>query len=143
MERIYSRVEPERLLHIVFRDSEIGDSCDQEEHRTRIAPSDCNLQVAHLNMNRGHTFRPHFHLVRRREIQKTQECWVVICGSVHVTYYDIDGTIVEQRLILPGDVSVTLEGGHNYLACENDTRVVEVKLGPFIGVGVDKDYLDK
>lgn len=143
MERIYSRIEPERLLHIVFRDAEIGSSLDQADHRTRIAPSDQGLQVAHLNMKNGHTFRPHFHLIRPREIQRTQETWVVISGTVLVSYYDIDGQMIERRLLLPGDVTVTLEGGHNYLACEDDTRVVEVKLGPFVGVTADKDYLDK
>ena len=66
-----------------------------------------------------------------------QESWVVISGKVKVTYYDLDLSIVDEDILSPGDVSITLEGGHNYLFLE-DSVVYEYKTGPYTGIENDK-----
>ena len=42
----------------------------------------------------------------------------------------------------PGDVSITLYGGHNYEILEENTRVLEYKTGPYYGQTEDKVFLD-
>jgi hypothetical protein len=46
-----------------------------------------------------------------------------------------------QKEIGPGDCSMTFQGGHNYLALEEDTVVYEYKTGPYYGHAMDKVQL--
>ena len=55
MEKIYSKVKPDKLLHIINRFSDI-------DGRTDIVPKENFLQCASLNMNKGDTFKPHKHV---------------------------------------------------------------------------------
>ena len=49
MEKIYSKVEPDRLLHIIYRLSEF-------EGRQEIVPVDNFIQCSSLKMEKGKTF---------------------------------------------------------------------------------------
>ena len=63
-------------------------------------------------------------------------------GKVEVTFYDIDDTIVDKRILETGDLSVTLFGGHNYLILEDNTLVLEYKTGPYYGQANDKVFIE-
>ena len=39
---------------------------------------------------------------------------------------------------MAGDFAVLLAGGHGYEIQEDDTRIIETKNGPFLGVDLDK-----
>lgn len=136
MDDIYSRVVPDTLLHRVIR------AIDFTEDRTDASPDSEGLQLAFFEMPNEKTFRPHVHVSRPREIPITQECWIIHRGCVLATYYDIDGQVVEQRTLLPGDATITFRGGHKYKSMEDGSRIFEVKTGPFVGVTADKEYLD-
>ena len=62
-------------------------------------------------------------------------------GSILVTYYDTDGTLLEKVTLNTGDISFTLEGGHTYEIMEDDTLVYEYKTGPYEGQEKDKVFL--
>lgn len=136
MYNIYSRVNPEKLLHLVHRMNEITE-------RDNVAPDSQFLQLATLRMPRGKTFRPHQHIWKpapRAEVI-AQESWVVIKGSVRVYFYDTDGALLETTVINAGDCSMTFEGGHTYEILDDDTVVYEYKTGPYTGVENDKVFL--
>lgn len=137
MEKIYSKVEPDKLLHIINRLSEI-------EGRTEMVPENNFIQCATLKMEKDKTFKPHKHIEKHRvhEKQIAQESWVVIKGSVKCIFYDIDDTIIAEPILYPGDASFTLYGGHTYLILEDDTIVYEYKTGPYEGQALDKTFLD-
>ena len=135
MKLIYSEQDPEKLLHIICRKEELGFSKKAEEHRIDVAPEDQFLQVAALQMNNGKTFKPHRHLWKDGEKKViAQESWVVIAGSVTVTLYDLDDTIIAEEHLKAGDLSMTFNGGHNYLATSPNTFVYEFKTGPYKGI---------
>ena len=137
MDKIYSKVEPDTLLHIVNR-------LDEIEGRTDIAPEEEFLQLATLKMKKNTTFRPHKHIYKKGEEQCiAQESWVVIKGKVKVIMYDLDDTIIATPILNPGDCSMTFRGGHNYLILEEDTVVYEYKTGPYKGVENDKTFLNQ
>jgi len=94
MEKIYSKVEPDKLLHIINRLSEI-------EGRTEVVPEDNFIQCATLKMHNGKTFPPHKHITKNRtyENQIAQESWVVIRGSVKCIFYDLDDTIIAEPIL--------------------------------------------
>ena len=137
MEKIYSKVEPQKLLHVINRLSEI-------ENRTDVVPEDNFIQCATLKMESGKTFRPHKHISKTRthENQIAQESWVVIKGSVKCIFYDLDDTIIAEPVLYPGDASFTLYGGHTYQILEDDTIVYEYKTGPYEGQKLDKVFLE-
>lgn len=136
MEKIYSKVEEGKLLHIINRLSEI-------EKRTEVVPEDNFIQCATLKMEKDKTFPPHKHITKQRtyEAQIAQESWVVIKGSVRCKFYDIDDTLIAEPVLYPGDASFTLYGGHTYEILEDDTIVYEYKTGPYEGQKLDKVFL--
>ena len=137
MEKIYSKVEPNKLLHVINRLSEI-------EGRTEIIPEDNFIQCATLKMEKGKTFQPHKHITKDRHYPKqiAQESWVVIKGKVKCIFYDIDDNIIATPILEAGDASYTLYGGHTYEILEEDTIVYEYKTGPYEGQKLDKTFID-
>jgi len=137
MEKIYSKIDPNKLLHIVVRKEDFLDG------RQDIVDENQFIQCSILRLESGKTFRPHKHIWKERTQNViAQESWVVIQGSVQPTFYDLDDTIIDVDIVLyAGDASFTLEGGHNYLILEDDTFVYEYKTGPYEGQEMDKTFL--
>jgi hypothetical protein len=136
MEKIYSKTDPTKLLHIIFRKEEMTPG------RQDLVSEEHFIQCSALNMETGKTFRPHKHIWKERTRNViAQESWVVIQGSVKCIFYDIDDTILAEPILYPGDASFTLEGGHNYLILEDNTLVYEYKTGPYEGQALDKTFL--
>jgi cupin fold WbuC family metalloprotein len=134
MHKIFSKVEPDTLLHLIYRKEEISG-------RTNIAPDDEFLQLASLKMAKGTTFKPHKHIIVEKTTNIAQESWLVIQGSVRCIFYDLDDVILEEPVLYPGDCSMTFRGGHNYLILEDDTIVYEYKTGPYLGIEMDKEFI--
>jgi hypothetical protein len=137
MEKIFSKVDPEKLLHIIVRKEDITPG------RMDIVPEENFIQCSMLNLQKDKTFIPHKHIWKERTRNViAQESWIVIQGSVKCILYDIDDTIIYEPILYPGDASFTLEGGHNYLILEDDTLVYEYKTGPYEGQKFDKTFID-
>jgi len=138
MEKIYSKIEKDKLLHIINR-------LDDINGRDDVVPEDNFIQCATLKMNKGKTFPPHKHIVKNRHYteQIAQESWVVIRGSVKCILYDLDDTIIATPIIKAGDASFTLYGGHTYEILEEDTIVYEYKTGPYEGQSLDKTFINE
>ena len=137
MNKIYSKVDPNKLLHIIVRKEDITSG------RTEVVPENHFIQCALLNMEDGKTFKPHRHIWKAGEEQCiAQESWVVVQGKVKVIMYDLDNTIIHEPILESGDASFTLEGGHTYEILEDDTLVYEYKTGPYKGIENDKEFLD-
>ena len=136
MEKIYSKTETNKLLHIVVRKS------DLKSGRLDVIPEDNFIQCAVLNMKNGKTFQPHKHIWKTRTRNViAQESWIVIQGRVQCHFYDIDDTIISEPILEPGDASFTLEGAHTYTILEDDTLVYEYKTGPYEGQKLDKEFI--
>ena len=135
MEKIYSKVREGTLLHMVSRLSDI-------EGRKDLVPPENFIQCATLRMDKGKTFKPHKHIFSTKTYDKiAQESWVVIKGSVKCIFYDLDDSIIAEKVLHQGDASFTLLGGHNYVSLEDDTIVYEYKTGPYEGQEYDKTFI--
>jgi cupin fold WbuC family metalloprotein len=135
MKEIYSKVQTGLLLHIVHHKDEFA------ETRNDLIESDEFLQVSTLNLPKDKTFKPHKHIAIDKQTTTTQESWVVIQGKVKVQLYDLDDQIIAEEVLNPGDLSLTLHGGHNYIALEENTLVYEFKTGPYLGQEKDKVFI--
>jgi hypothetical protein len=138
MEKYYSKVNNNKLLHIVNRFEDI-------KGREDIIPPDNFIQCASLKMEKGKTFRPHEHIKKERTYKEkiAQESWIIIRGRVRCILYDLDDTILATPVLNVGDASFTLEGGHTYEILDEDTIVYEYKTGPYEGQFNDKRFLDE
>tara|TARA_R100001510_G_C7626036_1_gene185870 strand:+ start:570 stop:986 length:417 start_codon:yes stop_codon:yes gene_type:complete len=135
---IYSKVKPDKLLHIVVRKGDLVSG------RTEVVSEEHFIQCALLNMEKGKTFKPHKHIWKNRTRDViAQESWVVIQGKVKCTFFDIDDNVIEEPVLEPGDASFTLEGGHTYTILEDDTLVYEYKTGPYEGQELDKVFINE
>lgn len=136
MEKIYSKVEEGKLLHIINR-------LDEIDGRQEVVPEDNFIQCATLKMANGKTFPPHKHITKDRHYteQIAQESWIVIRGRVKCKFFDIDNTLIAEPILEAGDASFTLYGGHTYEILEDDTIVYEYKTGPYEGQALDKTFL--
>ena len=138
MKKIYSKIEPNKLLHIIVRKD------DLVKGRTEVVSEEHFIQCALLNMEKDKTFKPHKHIWKNRTRDViAQESWVVIQGKVKCTFFDIDDNIISEPILEPGDASFTLEGGHTYTILEDDTLVYEYKTGPYEGQELDKVFIDE
>ena len=135
MQKIYSKIEPGTLLHLIYRLTEV-------EGRTNISPDNEFLQLASIKMKKGQTFKAHKHIILEKTTNIAQESWLVIKGSVKCIFYDLDDQIIAEPILYPGDCSMTFRGGHNYLILEEDTIVYEYKTGPYMGQQLDKMFLE-
>jgi cupin fold WbuC family metalloprotein len=137
MNIIYSKVEPEKLLHIIVRKEDLTPG------RVEVVSEEHFIQCALLNMEKDKTFKPHKHIWKNRTRDViAQESWVVIQGKVKCTFFDIDDNIIAEPILNSGDASFTLEGGHTYTILEDDTLVYEYKTGPYEGQKLDKEFID-
>lgn len=137
MEKIYSKVLADKLLHVVYR-------VEDFDGRQDIIPAENFIQCATLKMNDGKTFSPHKHIKKERTYKEkiAQESWVVIRGKVRCLFYDLDDTLLATPILNSGDASFTLEGGHTYEILQDDTLVYEYKSGPYEGQENDKVFLE-
>lgn len=136
MEKIFSKVNPKKLLHVVTRKSKVMDG------RQNIISENNFIQCSFLKLGEGATFKPHKHIWKERtQSVIAQESWVVLQGSVKCIFYDLDDTLLSEHILYVGDASFTLEGGHNYLILEDDTIVYEYKTGPYEGQLFDKTFI--
>jgi len=145
MEKIYSKVEPNLLLHIIHR---FDDFDKMESFRKEIIEPDQFIQCAALNMDKGKTFRPHKHIYKERHYKKqiAQESWIILSGKVIAKFFDLDGTLLKEVILNELDASFSLTGGHTYFALEEGkygkVRVYELKTGPYEGQEFDKEFFN-
>lgn len=144
MDKIYSKIEKDKLLHIVCRLNNMEESLKEiNSHRIDIVPDDNFIQCSFLKMDEGKTFKPHKHIKKEKfyKQQIAQESWIIIKGRVKAIFYDLDDTIIATPVLEAGDTSFTLEGGHNYEILEDNTIVLEFKTGPYEGQKLDKVFI--
>ena len=135
MEKIYSKIKIDTLLHIVLRKE------DAQEPRLDIIDADQFLQLATMKLQKGKIFQPHRHIYDEKTTKITQESWVVIQGMAKAILYDLDDKVLSEEVLKPGDCSITLLGGHNYEILQDDTIIYEFKTGPYMGPGRDKESI--
>jgi cupin fold WbuC family metalloprotein len=136
MIEIYSKVNPDVLLHIVVRKE------DFEPGRKDVVNNNEFLQCALLNMEKGKTFQPHKHIWKQgpRKVI-AQESWVCFSGKVRCILYDLNDKVIAEPILKAGDMSMTFEGAHTYEILEDNTMVAEFKTGPYHGQLKDKEFI--
>jgi hypothetical protein len=99
------------------------------------------IQVGTWAYPAGKELLAHRHNRVDREVFRTQEVVFVRRGSLRAEIFDLDDTLVDTITAGAGDFIVLLGGGHGYHILEDDTKVLEVKNGPYPGADADRTRL--
>lgn len=135
MKKIFSKIYPNRLLHILVKPLDLKKNINEITDHSKL------LQCIGLKLQKGKKFDSHKHkkIFQLRMTSRTQESWCVIRGAASVFFYDIDGSFLCKQKLTSGCASFTFEGGHSYEILSNNTLIYEYKNGPYKKIN-DKHY---
>ncbi len=137
MKKFFSKIKKKKLLHIIFRPKKKNERINVTENREF-------LQFNYLNLNKKDKFLPHKHFWKKNKKKKkiVQESWLLIKGSAKVVLYDLNDKILTQKILKPGDIAITFEGGHKLEILKDKTIIYEHKTGPYEGRKKDLIYIN-
>lgn len=106
-----------------------------------ITSPDNPLQLGILVHQQGTEVRAHFHRNPQRTIGEVQELLHIDYGEVKAKFYDTNGRKLGSLILNTGDTILLLSGGHG-LSILKDSKIIEVKQGPYVSCEEDKIFLE-
>jgi cupin fold WbuC family metalloprotein len=97
-----------------------------------VTPPELPIQLGWLVFHAGATVPRHVHLKMERRVHTPSEVLLVTRGRCEVDIYDTDRTVAATHELKEGDVIILVGGGHAFRMLE-DTVLLEVKEGPYLG----------
>ena len=130
------KIEKEgKLFAIVHKKEEWKEGLDF------LTPDDAFCQVGTWWYQEGKILKSHRHIYNERPNTLTQECTIVMNGSMKVILYDDSNKVFHEEILKTGDFMIMLAGGHGYEILDKDTKIIECKNGPFVSVEKDKQLI--
>jgi len=96
------------------------------------------IQVGTWRYDSGKELLAHIHNEVERKVYWTQEVLYIRKGSIKAKIYDLDENFVDEIIVKEGDILILLRGGHGYSILEDNTQVLEIKNGPYVGAEKDR-----
>ena len=107
-----------------------------------ISKPDFPLQLGISSYKGGSKIKAHLHTEKEIKINKIQEIVHIESGKTIVNLYDLNGKKFKSVELLVGDTIFFVNGGHGFEMLE-DTKIIEVKQGPYSGKDNDKRYINE
>ena len=136
MEKFYSRLDPEALISVIMRRSDLS------SYRKDACPSEEYIQVCGRKLAPKVAVKAHKHTPITRKTSLTQEVWIILEGAIKVSFYDLDNTFLLDRELESGDCMVLFRGGHALETLRENTLFYEIKSGPYYGRDADKEDIN-
>ena len=102
-----------------------------------VSKEDFPLQLGISSYKKEDKIKAHFHIEKEIKVNKIQEVVHIESGRTMVNLYDLTGKKFKSVELLAGDTIFFVDGGHGFEMLE-DTRIIEVKQGPYFGIDKDK-----
>lgn len=96
------------------------------------------IQVGTWNYNSGKMLLQHIHNEVERKVLRTQEVLYIKNGSIRAKIFSLNEQLIEELVIKKGDTLILLNCGHGYQILEDNTQVLEIKNGPYLGANTDR-----
>jgi hypothetical protein len=106
-----------------------------------VSKRDFPLQLGISSYKQGATIKAHFHIEKEITINKIQEVVHIKSGRTVVNLYDLNGKKFKSVELSDGDTILFVDGGHGFEMLEN-TKIIEVKQGPYFGRDKDKRMIE-
>jgi hypothetical protein len=102
------------------------------------SPQD-SIQVVSFRHPKGKILRNHRHIIHSTpDKMRAQEVFIVFKGSAKVRIFDDNDSFIRECLLIKGAYCIIYSGGSGYTILEDDTKILEVKSGPFLGSELDR-----
>ncbi|MHC4505832.1 MAG: cupin domain-containing protein [Planctomycetota bacterium] len=118
--------EGKALAYIIRTEADPGET-------TFVTPPELNFQVGFVAYSAGGEVARHEHAPLERSVTGTSELLLVKNGRCEVDIYNEKRERVATRELAAGDVVLLVDGGHGFRMLD-DTVLLEIKQGPYIGV---------
>lgn len=129
-------IQCDSLVENVEHDGELIATIIRAEKRPErtefVTGDDVKQQVGFIVYPRGSEIPRHVHVPMERHITGTSEVLLVRKGCVEVDFYTDWKEYLCSRTLSEGDLILLVSGGHGF-KCLEDTILLEVKQGPYIG----------
>ncbi|MDD2299278.1 MAG: hypothetical protein PHU69_06500 [Fermentimonas sp.] len=96
------------------------------------------LQVGTWSYDAGKQLARHVHNQVYRSINRTHEVLYVRQGLIKATIFSLNQEEVGVLIVSVGDVLVLMDCSHGYEILEDQTMVLEIKNGPYLGAEIDR-----
>ena len=106
-----------------------------------VSKEDYPLQLGINSYRKGGTIKAHFHIEKEIRINKIQEVVHIKSGRAMVNLYDPNGKKFQSVELSDGDTIFLVDGGHGFEMLD-DTKIIEVKQGPYFGKDKDKRMIE-
>jgi hypothetical protein len=109
----------------------VGDPASERYTKAHITPNELPLQIILLQRQKGALTKPHYHIVDEGPVTQTRH-QIMIClqGECTIGVYTKEGDNLGTVILHPHDMALLCEG-HSVAFSGDDTRMVEIKMGPF------------
>lgn len=97
-----------------------------------VTDDEATQQLGVMRHKAGHRVVPHVHHSVPRTVELTQETLFIRFGRVRLDLYTAEQDYLTSCDLGAGDVVLLVSGGHGLEVLE-DSDIVEVKQGPFVG----------
>ena len=98
------------------------------------------IQLGILKHPHGTEIKAHIHKKFPRDINEAQEVLHIVYGKLEVEFYEDSDAKIGSTILNSGDTILLISGGHGFNVME-DTKIIEVKQGPYHGVEEDKQRI--
>lgn len=106
-----------------------------------ISKKDFPSQLGISSYRKDSRIKPHFHIEEEIKVNKIQEVVHIESGRTTVNLYDLNGKKFKSVELSTGDTIFFVDGGHGFEMLE-ETKIVEVKQGPYSGKDKDKRLIE-
>ncbi|MCA1905593.1 MAG: hypothetical protein LDL11_03260 [Desulfarculus sp.] len=123
-----------RLVALVLRqDADLGPGAHF------LTDPEMGQQLALMDHPAGHRIKAHVHNSSPRNVELTGEVLIIRRGRLRVNLFRANGAPLHSLDLEPGDVILLNGGAHGFEVLEA-CQMIEVKQGPYLGLG-DKRLL--
>lgn len=102
-----------------------------------VTPNSYPLQLGASKYKKNGEIKPHFHKSTPKYIKTIHEILYIVYGKLRVDLYDGDRKVT--KILNSGD-TILLMGAHGFKVLKN-TKIIEVKQGPYFDKKTDKQLL--
>lgn len=106
-----------------------------------VSKKDFPLQLGFSSYKKGEKIKAHLHIEKEIKISKLQEVVHIESGRAVVDLYDLNGKKFKSVELSADDTIFFVDGGHGFEMLE-DTKIIEVKQGPYFGKDKDKRLIE-
>lgn len=105
-----------------------------------FTPKDYPFQIGFHSRKKNTVLKPHLHPIHNFFITSSQEVLYVLEGKIQVDLYTTKKQLFKKIILRDGDSILFVSGGHG-IKFLKQSRVFEVKQGPYVGDELAKIFI--